>query len=442
MFLAAAIGSAVGISNIWKFSYVAGENGGGAFVLVYVFATLFVALPVVVAEFLIGRRGRNGMEGSILVLAERDGISTRWRFYVYLALLGIFLALSFYCVVAGWTVDYFLHSLLGQIKPVSANEATTALNALLADPLRMMLSQALFIGLTSITVAGGVRGGLERALRWLTPGLFIILILLLVYAIVLGDFSRAVKFLLVPEFNQLTPHVILMAVGQAFFSLGAGLGVLLTIGCYMDEKINILQGSVVVALADAGVAIIAGLAIFPIVFAYHLSPAEGPGLIFATLPIAFAQMPGGQFVGTAFFLLMALAAFTSAITIMEAVVAWLETRLTLSRPLLSLLVGLTIWVLGLATIFSFNIWSDVRLITFILPLADKNIFGLLDYLVSNIFFPIGGICIALIAGWGLSKEATMQELGMSNTVVYRTWHVLVRYMVPGAVGAIFIANLA
>ena len=221
MFLAAAIGSAVGISNIWKFSYVAGENGGGAFVLVYVFATLFIALPVVVAEFLIGRRGRNGMEGSILVLAERDGISTRWRFYAYLALLGIFLALSFYCVVA-----------------------------------------------------------------------------------------------------------------------------------------------------------------------------------------------------------------------------WLEIRLTLSRPLLSLLVGLTIWVLGLATIFSFNIWSDVRLITFIPPVADKNIFGLLDYLVSNIIFPIGGICIALIAGWGLSKEATMQELGMSNTVVYRTWHVLVRYMVPGAVGAIFIANLA
>lgn len=441
MFFAAAIGSAVGISNIWKFTYVAGENGGGAFVLIYLLAIAFVALPALSAEFLIGRRGGASVEKTMENLAARDGINRAWRYYGLMAVLGAFLALGFYSVVAGWTVDYFVVSLFSSFEGVTIEGSAEALNAMLSNPQRMMASQFVFVALTTAVVAAGVRQGLERALKWMTPGLFVILIVLLAYALVEGDFSAALKFMFVPDFRQINAHTVLMAVGQAFFSLGIGLGVLMTVAAYMDQKTSILKAAAVVAFADGFVALLAGMCIFPIVFANQLSPAEGPGLIFATLPVAFGQIPGGAVVGPLFFLLMAFAALTSAITILETMVAWGEDYSGFSRLKISLTCGVLLWITGLGTVFSFNIWSEVRPVAWIPALSDKTIFGVLDYIVSNLMMPIGGVAVAVLAGWSLSRSSTVKELATGDGGLYNCWRFLVRYLVPVAIGLLFLVNL-
>ncbi len=441
MFLAAAVGSAVGISNVWKFTFVAGQNGGGAFVLVYVAAVALIALPALVAEFLVGRRGGASVVRSMELMAARDGISPAWRWYGQMAALGAFIALSFYAVVAGWTIDYFVRSLFASGRSATVEAASAALAGLLASPSRMVLSQAVFLLLTGVTVAAGIRAGLERVLRWLTPALFALLLVLLVYAAVAGDFAAGARFMFVPDFARLDAEVVLLAVGQAFFSLGIGLGVLFTIGAYMDRDASIVRAALVVAAADVGVALLAGLAIFPLVFANGLSPAEGPGLIFATLPVAFAQMPGGALVGPLFFALMAIAALTSAITILETVVVAVEdysgwSRRRIVPPLLALLL-----VAGLGTVYSFNTLEGFHPLGFLPPFAERNIFESLDYVVSNFMMPLGGVLVAVLAGWGLRREAVLDELGARGGSAFRTWRLLVRWLVPAAIGLVFVVNL-
>lgn len=442
MFLAAAVGSSVGISNIWKFTYVAGANGGGAFVIVYLLAVAFIAFPALIAEFLIGRRGGRSVVGTMNVLSERERISPNWRFYGYMAIVGVFLALSFYMVIAGWTVDYFISILKGNFKGVDGAGANQLFEKVTGNPMRLIASQATFIALSTVTVAYGIHKGLERILKWLTPALFLILLALLGYAIVEADFAAGVSFLLKPDFSKMTMNTVLMAVGQAFFSLGVGVGVLMTIGAYMDRGSSIVRGAIVVSIADVTAAMCAGLAIFPIVFAFGLSPAEGPGLVFVTLPIAFGQMIGGTYLGGLFFLLMAVAAFTSAVTLMETIVAWLEEATGWSRPKVAAITGFALWFVGLATVFSFNIWSGFHPLGFWEPAADKTIFDLLDYLVSNVIMPLGGILLGLLAGWALSREAVMDELGVGNSRFFRYWLFLTRYLVPVAVSFVFLFNLA
>lgn len=441
MFLAAAVGSAVGISNVWKFTYVAGENGGGAFVIVYVGAIAFVALPALIAEFLVGRRGGASVVRSMENLAERDGISPLWRYYGQMAAVGAFIALSFYSVIAGWTIDYFFHSLTQGFAAVSVERSVAQLDQLMRSPGRMIVSQAVFLGLTAVTVAAGVRRGLENALRWLTPALFAILLVLVVYAMFAGDFSAGAAFLFLPDFSKLNTQTVLLAVGQAFFSLGIGLGVLLTIGAYMDDKSSIVKASVVVAAADGGVALLAGLAIFPIVFAHGLSPAEGPGLIFATLPVAFGQMPAGGFLGPMFFVLLAIAALTSAITILETVVATVEDYSDLSRRRIVVVIAMLLWAVGLGTVFSFSSLEHFHPLAFVPAFESRNIFQSLDYIVSNFMMPAGGVLISVLAGWGLQRSATLDELQIHDGSFFRAWRALARYIVPAAIALVFAVNL-
>jgi NSS family neurotransmitter:Na+ symporter len=441
MFLAAAVGSAVGISNVWKFTYVAGENGGGAFVLVYVGAIVFVALPALIAEFLIGRRGGASVVKSMDNLRDRDGVSSAWRYYGQMAAIGAFLALSFYSVIAGWTIDYFFRAVTVGFSGVTAEQTATALDELMFSPGRMIISQIVFLVLTAITVAAGIRRGLERVLRWLTPALFVLLIVLLIYAAIAGDVVAAATFLFIPDFSRLDAETILLAIGQAFFSLGIGLGVLLTIGAYMDHKSSILRASIVVAAADASVALLAGLAIFPIVFANGLSPAEGPGLIFATLPVAFGQMPAGAVLGPMFFMLLAIAALTSAITILETIVFVIEDFSGMSRRKIVLIITSLLWIVGLGTVFSFSSWQDFHPLSFIPAFESRNIFEIIDYIVSNWMMPGGGVLVAVLAGWGLTRSATLEELQMTDGRLYKTWRFLVRYLVPVAIALVFAANL-
>ena len=292
-----------------------------------------------------------------------------------------------------------------------------------------------------MTVAAGIRRGLETVLRWLTPALFVILLLLLVYAMIAGDFAAGAAFLFVPDFSKLNTQTILLAVGQAFFSLGIGLGVLLTIGAYTDRKSSIVRASIVVAVADGGVALIAGLAIFPIVFAHGLSPAEGPGLIFATLPVAFGQMPGGAVLGPMFFVLMAFAALTSAITILETVVAVVEDYSGMSRRNIVTILTLLLWFVGLGTVYSFSTLENYHPLGFIPAFENRNIFESLDYIVSNFMMPAGGMLIALLAGWGLRKTSTLDELGLHDGPFYRTWRILVRFVIPATIAFVFMVSL-
>lgn len=442
MFLAAAIGSAVGMTNIWKFTYVAGANGGGAFVIIYLLACAAIVFPALVAEFLIGRRGGGSVVGNMRVLAERENISPRWRYFAFMALLGVFLALSFYAVVAGWMVDYFVLAASGRFGGLDASGAAAMLQEMMGDPLRMMFYQALFLAATALTVSLGIHKGLERVLSWMTPGLFVILLVLLGYSVLEADFAGGVRFLFNPDFSRVDAGVVLAAIGQAFFSIGVGVGVLMTIGAYMDRQSSIMRSSVVVVIADAAAAICAGLAIFPIILAHGLSPAEGPGLVFATLPIAFSQIVGGSVLGALFFILVAVAAFTSAVTLMETIVAWLEEATRLSRGVISLMVGAALWLVGLLTVFSFNIWADFHPLGFWKPMAGKTVFDVLDYLVSNIIMPLGGILVAVLAGWALSRKSAAEELGLDETGgVFRLWLFATRFLVPVAVLALFIVNL-
>lgn len=441
MFLAAAVGSAVGISNVWKFTYVAGENGGGAFVIVYVAAIAVIALPALIAEFLVGRRGGASVVRTMEVLRARDGIGRAWRYYGQMAALGAFLALSFYAVIAGWTIDYFYRAVAQGFGGMTADRSADTLGELLGSPARMIAAQSIFLFLTAATVAAGVRRGLERVLRWLTPALFVILLLLLGYAVIAGDFAAGAAFLFVPDFSKLDTQTVLLAVGQAFFSLGIGLGVLLTIGAYMDRSSSVVKASVVVAAADGTVALLAGLAIFPIVFAHGLSPAEGPGLIFATLPVAFAQMPAGEWLGPMFFVLLAIAALTSAITILETVVAAVEDYSGMPRRRIVAVVAVLLWAVGLGTVFSFNLLGDFHPLGFVPAFENRTIFETLDYVVSNFMMPAGGMLIAVLAGWALGPAASAEELLPAGRAWQAGWRFLVRYVVPLAIALVFLTNL-
>jgi NSS family neurotransmitter:Na+ symporter len=440
-FLAASIGTAIGIANIWKFTYVAGANGGGMFVLIYILAMAFVAIPALLAEMMIGQRGGRSVVGTMRMLHQRDGISRHWEFYGVLALLGVFIVLSFYSVIAGWTIDYFFLGLRGAFDNIDAAGTVSLFDRLQEDPLRMIVFQSLFLLLTAGTVAIGLHKGVERIVGTLTPTLFVIILVLLVYAILYADFAKGVQFLLQPDFGAFNGNVLLMAMGQAFFSLGVGLGVMMTIGAYTNTSFSIAKAAVVIGAADCFVAILAGLAIFPIVFEYGLTPGEGPALIFLTLPVAFGQMPGGQVLGPLFFILMALAALTSSIVIFEAIVVWLEEYSSWSRRRLAALAGLAIWFAGLATVFSFNIWSDIRPLGAFSAFADKTIFDLLDYLVSNLLMPLGGIVVCILAAWVLPAAATRAGTGIASERAYRFWLKLVRYFAPLVIALVFLVNL-
>lgn len=441
LFLLASIGSTVGLSNIWKFTYLAGENGGGAFVLIYLVSLITMGIPILAAELMIGRRGGRSMVGTMRVLSQKDGISKHWQLFGWISMVGVFLILSFYCVIAGMTLDYTITSLFGELNKLDDTSAVNYYNDMLASPLRLMLSQFAFVAATGWIVAKGVQEGLEKSTGWMTPALFIILVALVIYAMFAGDFLEGVRFLFDPDFSKITPKVILAAFGQAFFSLGIGVGVMLTYGAYMPKSSSILKSAVIISFSDGLAAILAGLAIFPIVFKYGLAPAEGPGLIFVTLPIAFGQMLGGGFIGAIFFMLLFFAALTSSISLLESIISHLEEVCSLSRMKITIITSLLLWIVGLGSVFSFNIWADFTPLDMIKPLEGKTIFGLIDYFGSNLLMPIGGILMALIAGWLISTESSKNELKLKDQRTFSFWQFLIRYVAPAAVFLLFLSNL-
>ncbi len=441
IFILASIGAAVGLGNIWRFPYTLGSSGGSAFVLVYVLAILLVATPIMLAEMVIGRRARRSAPAALQHLAEQGGNSKHWAIVGYMGLFALVLVLSFYSVIAGWTAAYLVKSASGALAGLSANEIGQGFEDFLHDPRPMIFWHLLFTAGTVFVVSKGVKVGIEKLVTILMPALFLILIALVINAAIVGDFATAFKFLFTPDMSKLTPPIILAAVGQAFFSVNVGVGAVLTYAAYLPKDVNLFRAAITISLGDTLVALLAGLAIFPIVFANDLDPAGGPGLIFVTLSTAFARMPGGAFIGTAFFVMLLFAALTSSISMLETMTARAKEVRGLSRPTAAMLIGTCTFFIGLVTVFSFSTWENFYPLGGIDIFAEKTPFDLIDYAVSNILMPIGGILYAIFAGWWLSRESLVEEIGVGDGAVFKAWLLLVRVIAPFAVGVIFLFNL-
>jgi NSS family neurotransmitter:Na+ symporter len=439
LFLIIAIGTEAGIANVWKFSYLAGANGGGLFVALYFIALVVVAIPALMAEMLIGRHGGKSVLGTLNVLVARDGISPFWKPFGILATLAVFLILSYYCVICGWMLNYFIFGLRGGFKGMGALEAAAAYHRMLESPGVMLLYSGAILAITAVIVAGGVNKGIERVSGVLTPLRLSILLLLLAYSVGFADIGTAFRFLFVADWSRLTAGVVVTAVGQAFFSLGIGIGVMMTMGAYMKAEYSIPRAVFTVAFAQGLVALVAGLSIFPLVFTYGLAPAQGPGLIFVTLPVAFGRMPYGQVFGTLLFLTLSFAAITATTVILETLVLAVTEYAGLARRAVTYCLAALIWSAGILTVLSFGRWSAFYPLKYLGISSSKTPFELVDYLTSNIMMPAGGLMVALIAGWALSSEATRGQLGLADGLGFRVWRGLVRYVVPVAIVVIFLS---
>jgi len=427
-FILAVTGSAVGLGNIWKFPYIAGQNGGGAFVLVYLVCVIVIGMPVMMSEILIGRRGRRNPVATMELLGKEEGGSGNWRWVGTMGVVGGILILSYYSVIAGWTLAYVLKSASGVFVGAAPEAISEQFSSFVSDWKRVSLTHTIFMALTVFVVARGVERGLEQAVRFMVPALLILMLVLLGYAMKSGYFAEGVAFMFTADFEKLTWNSVLAALGQAFFTLSIGMGAVMAYGAYLPEETSITGASAAVVTADTAIAILAGLAIFPFVFAGGLNPADGPGLVFDTLPLAFGGMAGGVFLSTIFFVLLSFAAWTSAIGLMEPAVAWVVEHYNRTRAQASVTIGLIVWVIGFGSVLSFNVLSET---TFLAGTFFDNV----DYLTSNIMLPLGGLLITVFAGWVMCRNSTSDELGGSGTV-YKAWRVLARFIAP--IGILFV----
>jgi NSS family neurotransmitter:Na+ symporter len=421
-FILAVAGSAVGLGNIWKFPYITGENGGGAFVIVYLVCIAAIGLPVMIAEIMLGRRGRRSPVTSMIALAGDANRSHRWGLVGVMMMLAAFLILSFYSVIAGWAIPYIGNTASGVFSGASANEVGAHFGGLLASPGKLILWHTVFMVLTLAVSASGVKGGIERAVTILMPCLFL----------------QALGFLFDPDFSKLTASAVLTAIGHAFFTLSIAGGAVFAYGSYLEASTSIAKTSLAIAIIDTLVALMAGLAIFPIVFANALEPSSGPGLVFVTLPIAFGKMPAGEIFGTVFFVMLVVAAWTSSISMLEAIVEWLQER-GLARALASAIVAGSAWLLGLTTVLSFNVWKGFHPLGFIKRFEGKTLFHLYDFLTANLMLPLGALLMAVFAGWIMSRNDTEDELAMGPG--YGVWRLLIQYVAPIGIAVIFVANI-
>ncbi len=420
-FILAAAGSAIGLGNLWRFPYQAGENGGGAFVLVYLGAVALVGAPLLIAEVLLGRATARNPVGAFRVLRPR----TPWPLVGWLGVSAGFVILSYYGVVAGWALDYAVRVTFGGLSKINAVGPDTAFAQLTSSAARQAWMQGLFMAATIFVVSQGVEAGIERASNILMPALFGFLLVLLGYALTCEGAAKGLEFLLRPRFEELSWRGALDALGQAFFSLSIGMGAMITYGSYLERDRSIPRCAFLVAGMDTLVAVLAGLVIFPLVFSFGLEPGAGPGLLFITLPKVFAALPASGVFAALFFWLVLFAALTSAISLLEVVVAFCVDELEVSRGAASWVVGTAIYLLGLPSVLVSGFLEDV------------------DALANNWMLPFGGLCIALFTGWVLtSEEARGGYAGALRRVPgFALWRLCVRFIAPVAVGVILLQNI-
>lgn len=433
-FLLASVGFAVGLGNIWRFPYVTGENGGAAFVAVYLFCVFVIGVPILMAELFIGRRGGLSPSASMQSVALASGRSARWGWVGSANLLAAFSIMVTYSVVAGWVLSYLFKALLTGFVGIDALASQSEFESLKAGPWQMLGWTLLALVLTGSIIFAGVQQGIERAVKILMPSLFALMLMLVGYNMVVGGFGETVEYLFTPDFSKIDGSTWLAAVGQAFFSIGVAMAGMMTFGAYLPASVSIPRAAITIALADTLVALLAGLVIFPAVFANGLDPASGPGLIFQTLPVALAQMPGGHLVGVMFFLLLSVAAITSMVGLIEPLVHRAQER-GWSRHKSTLAVVSAIAGCSVASVLGYNVWSGALF-------GNVDINTLLDFFANQMLLPLGGLFIAVFAGWFVRPELARQELNLTGQSGWKTWQTLIRWPVPIAITLIFIAGVS
>ena len=459
LFIFAATGSAVGLGNIWKFPWMTAESGGGAFVLIYILSVIFLALPIMCAEILIGKRGKQNPVNTLRTLSseasyytkdesdsplnrtvkvkkqfDNNDLFSNWELVGWMGITAGILILSFYSVIAGWTLSYIIKSISGSFALITAAGSTAKFETFISDPEKLILWHTLFMILTCYIVSKGIKSGIERAIKFLIPGLFVLLIGLAGHAYTLPGFSDAMSYLFVADFDKINNTVILSAMSMAFFSLSIGMGSLMVYGSYLPEDTSIFQVSSAVAFFDTFVAILAGIIIFPIVFTYDLDPnSAGPGLIFQTLPIAFGAMDFGSLIATLFFILLFFAAITSSISLIEPAITFVVEKFSLSRVYATNILGVFTWTLGILTVLSFNELSSFKVF-------GMTIFDNIDYLTSKIMLPLGGLLMALFAGFIMKRAIVISELN-SNIVLANVWFILLKIFSPILLIIIFVNGI-
>lgn len=434
VFIMAATGSAVGLGNIWKFPYITGENGGGAFVLVYLACILLVGVPVMTAEIMLGRQGRMSPINTMKKLTGEAGLHGFWNSIGWVGVTGGMLILSYYTVIAGWALHYVVEMASGRLQGVTGSQSAETFSALLADPGKLVFWHSIFMALTMGVVIGGVTRGLGVAVRVMMPILFLLLVILMVFAARKGDFAAGLDFLFSFRADKLSWAGALEALGHCFYSLSLGMGAIMAYGAYMPEKAPIGKTVITIAFFDTLVALMAGMAIFPIVFASGMEPNAGPSLMFQTLPLVFGNMPGGLFFGTLFFILVTIAAWSSSISLIEPAVAWMIESWRVSRVVANLILGGIAWVVGLGTVFSFNLWKDATL-------GGNTFFDLMDFFTSSIMLPLTALFIAVFVGWVLKPEYVTRAIGDRSPAVLRVWHWLLAYVAPAAIAVISLMGI-
>jgi len=452
-FILAAIGAAVGLGNVWRFPTLAGENGGGAFVLFYIGCVVLIGLPLILSEILIGRAGRSDAVDSVRNVAKKSGVSEKWAIFGVFEVAAAFLILGFYSVVAGWVLYYagvfgsdffgalfsgapFAGALIGE-----APEAIQGrMGALFENVPLLIAMHTVFMGITFWVIARGVHNGIEKAALYLMPAFFVLLIAITIYGAFVGEFAQAVNFMFAPDFNKLTPQVMNTALGQALFSMSLGSAALMTYGAYVSKDTKLAPTAGMIALADTGVAIIAGLMIFPIVFAVGLDPAAGPTLVFQSLPVAFQQMPAGSLVGFLFFILIFFAALTSSISLLEGPTSWGINARGWSRLKSATVFSIGTYLLGIICLLSLNVWGDVRLLPFWSIFAESNIFDVVDGFTGKVLLPVSALLTAIFVGWRADKKLVENETGLEGGM-FALWRFLVCWVAPIGVALILVFGL-
>ena len=469
-FILAAVGSAVGLGNIWKFPYITGEYGGGVFILAYLFCIALIGLPIMLAEIGLGRRGKQSPVNTMLQLSQEAGAHPAWSLLGWSGMAAGCLILSYYSVIAGEVMAYSFRASSGIFNHQTADGIKGIYTSLVSEPEKLLAWHTIFMSLTVLSVAKGVRGGLEKTVTFLMPALFVLLILLVLYAMSSGGFEQAIDFMFTPDADKFfyarndlgyylmdsegdkifTWKPMMVAMGHAFFTLSLGMGAIMMYGSYLNRHVSIGQMTLIIVSLDTLVALLAGLAIFPLVFANGLNPAAGPGLIFETLPLAFGNMSGGIIIGTLFFMLLFFAALSSAISLIEPSVAWLIESKGMRRIKATVWVGAIVWFIGIGSIFAFSgtslqdilqiifDWIGIDNIELSQNLSKYNFFTVIDFFTASIMLPVGGLLIAVFAGWIMYPDSTEREFSFQNRYLFPAWQVMVRYVSPFLVFMVFL----
>ena len=430
-FILAATGSAVGLGNIWGFPYKAGTNGGGAFVLIYLLCIVIIGVPIMISEIIIGRRAGNSPINAMKKTALDSNSTHLWKLVGWSGITAGILILSFYSVIAGICLNYiFISAASSEI--LSSSEQ---FGAVIESPINLIFWHTVFMLLTFLIVSAGVKNGIGRMVKILMPMLGFLLIFMVTYAMFNGAFTKALNFLFAPDFSNVTSETFLSAMGQAFFSLSLGMGSIMAYGAYMPKDQKVVPTSFTVASLDTLVAMLAGLAIFPIIFAFNLEPNSGPGLVFVSMLSAFNQMQFGQLIGPIFFVLLSIAALSSSISLLEPGVAYLSEEGYLSRKNSAFAISFFAWSLGLGTALSFNVLSDFNLT------PGRNFLDSMDFIANQILLPLGGMMIAIFVGWFVKKDLIINEVGYVNPLIYKLWRFFIKFIAPASVALIFISQV-